>query len=105
MKPGDRMWIWQGDTGLVEVDITLVVQRYAAAGVVVGTGQKIPHSYARFQPTRRQALEAALEAERRRSLRLDSDLLPPEAERRRAAVTQKHLADLLLVELESGVAS
>ena len=101
MKPGDRMWIWQLDTGLVEVDITLVTQRYAAVGVVVGTSQKIPHSYVRFQPTRRQALEEALEAERRHSRRLD----PKEVERRGLDITQKHLAELLLTELESGVAS
>jgi hypothetical protein len=101
MKPGDRMWIWHGDEGLVEVDITLVVQRYAAAGVVVNTGRVVAQSYSRFQPTRRQALEEALEAERRLSRRL----APEDVERRGLDITQKHLAELLLTELESGVAS
>ncbi|MBT9557878.1 MAG: hypothetical protein IV100_17715 [Myxococcales bacterium] len=105
MKPGDRMWIWQGDTGLVEVDIVLVQQTYAAIGAVVGTGQRLPHSYKRFQPTRRQALEEALEGARRRSRKLEGDLLAPDVERAGNELTQRHLAELLLTELESGVAS
>lgn len=85
MKPGDRMWIVNDNLDLVQVDIVLVQQNYAAIGVVVGTGKRIPHAHRRFQPTRRRALEAALEDARRRA--------------------HKATAELVLAELESEVAA
>ncbi len=105
MKPGDRMWIVNAPFDLVQVDIVFVQPNYAAIGVVVGTGERIPHSYKRFQPTRQKALEAALEDARRRARKADAELGSVVSERASAAAAAKVLAEMVLAELESEVAA
>jgi hypothetical protein len=105
MKPGDRMWIVLSDFALAQVDIVLLQQTYAAIGVVVGTGERIPHAHKRFQPTRRLALEAALEDARRRARKADAELGFVVSERAAATAASKVLAEMVLAELEGEVAA
>jgi hypothetical protein len=105
MKPGDRMWLYHNDTGLVEVDIDLVDHTYAAAGTVVSTGKRMQAAYRRFQPTRLGALEVALEIARKAARKAEGFIYATDAERDAWPNTERHLAGLVLAELERGVAS
>jgi hypothetical protein len=105
MKPGDFLWVYHADVGLVEVEITLVEGDYAAVGVVVGTGQGVRSSQNRFQPTRLGALEVALEIARKAARKAEGFIYATDAERDAWPNTERHLAGLVLAELERGVAS
>jgi hypothetical protein len=99
------MWLYHNDTGLVEVDIDLVDHTYAAAGTVVSTGKRMQAAYQRFQPTRLGALEVALEIARKAARKAEGYIYATDAERDAWPNTERHLAGLVLAELERRVAS